>query len=62
MINQKVKGWAGLILTLLPSLYFLPIPAVHAFIEPVKEILLVLSSAGGGAILASSPAIVGKNK
>jgi len=63
MIEGKtVKGWAGLLLTLIPLLHFIPVPAVQALIGPVNEILLAIVGAAGASLAAFSPAIVGKNK
>jgi len=61
-MNQKLKGWAGLVLTILPLLHFIPYPAIQAVIGPVSDLILALLGVSGAAMAASSPAVIGKNK
>ncbi len=56
---QRVKGWAGLLLTATSLLAFLPHPAVQAIAGPIREFLLA-SGLAGAALQANSPKIIGK--
>lgn len=59
---EKIKGWVGFALSLLPIISLIPSPAVQAIAVQVNSFILVLLGAGGVALQAGSPAIVGKNK
>ncbi len=59
---SKVKGWVGFALSLLPIISLIPNPLVQEFAGQINNFILVLLGAGGVALQANSPAIVGKNK
>jgi uncharacterized RDD family membrane protein YckC len=54
---DRVRGWAGLILSITPFLLYIPIPAVQAVVVPVQEFLLAMGGAGV-ALQATSASLV----
>lgn len=55
--SQRVKGWAGFLLSFTPLLLAIPSAAVQAVALPLQEFLLALGFTGA-VLQANSPKII----